>query len=91
MYHKEWSPGLAATMNNQTLYWDATYAIVLAITEKHPRLTPEDVGLNELAELVLRLPQFGDDPALATERILLDIFNVWLEEAGEHMAEENQL
>ncbi|MCB8943284.1 MAG: Fe-S cluster assembly protein IscX [Ardenticatenaceae bacterium] len=62
------------------LYWDSTYAIALALIEQYPHLDPEDVGLQEMAELIENLPGFNDDPALATERILLDIQIVWYEE-----------
>ena len=62
------------------LYWDSTYAIVLALIEQHPDLDPEDVGLHELAELIENLSGFNDDPALVTERILLDIQIIWYEE-----------
>ena len=63
------------------LYWDSTYAIVLALMEHHPNRQPEDIGLHELGELVTSLPGFKDNPAIATERILLDIQNTWYEEA----------
>jgi len=62
------------------LYWDSTYAIALALIQHHPDLDPGDVGLGEMAELIENLPGFSDDPALATERILLDIQIVWYEE-----------
>lgn len=63
------------------LFWDATYAIVMALLEHHPTLHPEAVGLHELATLVEKLPGFNDDPAMVTERILLDIQITWYEEA----------
>lgn len=69
------------TGNAQELYWDATYAIVLALLEQYPTVDPAGVGLAELADLVQSLPGFCDDPALVTERILLDIQIVWYEEA----------
>jgi FeS assembly protein IscX len=62
------------------LYWDATYAIVVALMEHFPERLPEEVGLYELADLVESLPGFQDDPGLANERILLDIQTVWYEE-----------
>ena len=62
------------------LYWDSAYAIALSLIDNHPDLDPEHVGLYELADLVECLPGFRDDPALANERILLDIMNVWYEE-----------
>ncbi|RMG97169.1 MAG: Fe-S assembly protein IscX [Chloroflexi bacterium] len=63
------------------LYWDATYAIAMALIEHYPELSPEDVGLQELAELVQNLPGFKDDPDLVNDQILLDIQTVWYEEA----------
>jgi len=66
---------------NPALFWDATYAIAMKLMEVHPALSPEDVGLNELKELVVNLPGFCDDPVLANEQILLDIQTVWYEEA----------
>lgn len=65
------------------LYWDATYAIVVTLIENHPELQPENVGLLEIATLVEQLPGFADDPSMVTERILLDIQNVWYEESTE--------
>lgn len=62
------------------LYWDSTYAICMALMAHYPNHNPIDVGLAELAELVVSLPGFDDDPELFTERILLDIQNVWYEE-----------
>ena len=63
------------------LFWDATYAIAMALIEKHPDIDPEQIGLLELAALIEQLPGFSDDPALVTERILQDIQIVWYEEA----------
>ncbi len=63
------------------LYWEATYAIAMALIEHCPNRNPENVGLTELAHLVQSLPGFSDDPALVTEQILLDIQTVWYEEA----------
>jgi FeS assembly protein IscX len=65
------------------LYWDATYAIALALLEQYPEVQPGEVGLHELAKLVAALPDFRDDPALANERILMDIQITWFEEARE--------
>jgi FeS assembly protein IscX len=62
------------------LYWDSAYAIAISLIDNHPNLDPVHVGLLELADLVESLPRFKDDPALANERILLDIMNVWYEE-----------
>ena len=63
------------------IYWDSTYAIVVALIEAYPQHDPKNVGLAELAHMVETLPNFSDDPALVTERILLDIQITWYEEA----------
>ncbi len=62
------------------LYWESPYAIAMALIDQHPKLDPEEVGLEQMVELIERLPGFKDDPALATERILLDIQITWFEE-----------
>ncbi len=67
--------------NPPELFWDATYAIAMALIEQYPNLSPEKVGLNEMAALIEQLPGFSDDPTMATERILMDIQIVWYEEA----------
>ncbi len=69
------------TEHEPELYWDSTYAIVVALMEHHPQRRPEAVGLEELATLVESLPGFQDDPAPAAEQFLLDILTVWYEEA----------
>lgn len=64
------------------LYWDSTYAIVVALMEAYPAIKPDAVGLHQLSEMVEALPGFKDDPAFVTERILHDIHIVWYEEAA---------
>ncbi len=68
-------------LDESKLYWDATYAVAVALMERYPEVTPDSVGLEELAQLVQELPNFVDDPALVNERILLDIQITWYEEA----------
>lgn len=68
-------------LDESKLYWDATYAVALALMEEHPGIAPDSVGLEELARMVQELPSFVDDPALVNERILLDIQITWYEEA----------
>jgi FeS assembly protein IscX len=63
------------------LYWDTTYAIAMALMTEYPELDPQEVGLERLCQLVLELPNFADDPALANERILMDIQITWYEES----------
>ncbi len=67
-------------MEPPPLFWDSTYAIVLALMAFHPERDLQQVGLYELAELVQNLPGFADDPGSVSTQILLDIYNVWYEE-----------
>ena len=62
------------------LYWESTYGIVLALMEHHPDRNPEKTGLHEMLDLIENLPNFDDDPAIVTERILKDIQITWFEE-----------
>ncbi len=64
------------------LYWDSTYALALALMEAHPQEDIEQVGLDELLRMIVGLPQFADDPACATEAVLLDVMREWFEEAS---------
>ncbi len=64
------------------LYWDTTYAIALSLIDHHPDVAPDSVGLTELATMIENLPNFKDDPALANDRILMDIQITWYEEAS---------
>lgn len=63
------------------LYWDSTYAIAVALLEHFPQCDPEDVGLDEMAGMIEKLPGFADEPSQVTEQFLLDIQTVWYEEA----------
>lgn len=68
------------SLTDNALYWDSPYAIALALLDHYPHHDPEQVGLNELGAMVTGLPGFRDDPALANDRILLDIQITWYEE-----------
>lgn len=64
------------------LYWDSSYEIVLALREAHSDIDVETVGLEQLRQWILALPQFADDPALVNDGILSDILREWYEEEG---------
>lgn len=65
----------------QELYWDSTYAIVVALIENYPAQRPIDTGLEQLMTLITTLPGFEDDPDLVTDQILIDILTIWYEES----------
>jgi FeS assembly protein IscX len=65
----------------EQLNWDATYAIVLELMREHPRIELDTISLKHLYQMVIALPGFSDDPALATEEILKEIYRIWYEES----------
>ncbi len=72
-----WHKGQAL---EETLNWEGSYAVALALMARHPDVDLEDVSLEMVLQWTLSLPTFNDDPELANEEILLDIYKIWLEE-----------
>jgi FeS assembly protein IscX len=68
--------------NSQTppLYWEATYEIVLSLMAVHPEVNLDTIGLAQIKQWVVDLPNFEDDPTLANDAILTDILREWYEE-----------
>jgi FeS assembly protein IscX len=64
------------------LYWDASYAIVLSLMEAHPDVVVDDIGLDQLYQWIISLPDFADEPELANEDILIGILRDWYEEVN---------
>ncbi len=62
------------------LYWEHTYEIVLALIETHPDADVDALGLDQLRQWTIALPNFADDPDIVTEAILIDILREWYEE-----------
>jgi FeS assembly protein IscX len=69
-----------STFQPNGLHWDASYEIVLSLIETHPGADLDAMGLQELYQLIVALPEFMDDPALANEGILTEILREWYEE-----------
>lgn len=65
-----------------SLYWDSSYEIVLRLLEAHPDIDVETVGLEQLKQWILALPDFADDPLLVNQSILNDILREWYEEVS---------
>ncbi|MDX2140386.1 MAG: Fe-S cluster assembly protein IscX [Chloroflexota bacterium] len=66
----------------QHLYWESSYAIVLALMEAHSDVDVETVGTDQLFQWIVTLPTFNDDPLLAHEALLEQILREWYEEAN---------
>lgn len=64
------------------LSWDASYEIVLALQAAYPKVEIESVSLERLNQMIVALPQFGDDPSLVNDGILMDILREWYEESN---------
>ena len=62
------------------LYWDATYELVLSLIDTYPDANLDEMGLQQLYQLIVALPGFADDPELANEGILTEILREWYEE-----------
>jgi FeS assembly protein IscX len=66
--------------DNLTLDWDASYEIVLALMRMYPDVDVNSVGLLQMKEMIVALPNFVDDPTLAHDGLLRDILREWFEE-----------
>ena len=62
-----------------TLTWDASYAIALALQHKFPDQALEDVSLQMIFDWTLELPNFEDDPEMVNQEILAAIYQEWYE------------
>jgi FeS assembly protein IscX len=65
-----------------TLTWDDSYAIARALQEQHPEADVESLSLGMIYRWTIELPGFVDDPQLANDRILADIYQEWFEEVN---------
>jgi FeS assembly protein IscX len=68
-------------MSENPLYWDASYEIVLALMDAYPQFDVDSIGMQELYQMILSLPNFADDPVLVNDGILNDILREWYEES----------
>jgi len=64
------------------LYWDATYAIVTELRAQYPDVDVESVGLVQLQQMIVSLPNFADEPEMAPVGILESILGEWYEEVN---------
>ncbi len=66
---------------SRPLYWESSYEIVLCLLEQHPDVDLDKLGLQELYEMIVALPDFVDDPTLAHDGLLTEILREYYEEA----------
>ncbi len=63
-----------------SLNWESTFAIALALKAKYPQVDFETVSLGDIYRWTLELEGFEDEPALANDDILSAIYQDWFEE-----------
>jgi FeS assembly protein IscX len=74
------NPELSEDKAFPPLFWEDTYAIVLALIKEHPDVNLENVSLGMVYTWTVELPGFEDDRELANEGILAAIYQEWYEE-----------
>lgn len=62
------------------LYWDSSLGIIQELSTLYPEIDVESVGLEQLRQWIVTLPNFVDDPELVNDGILNDILREWYEE-----------
>jgi FeS assembly protein IscX len=62
------------------LYWDSTFEIVVALMEAYPDINLDEMGMEQLYQMVIALPDFADEPKMVNEIILRHILREWYEE-----------
>lgn len=65
---------------DETLTWEDSYAVALALIQRYPDKNLEEVSVGMLYQWVISLPGFVDDPDLANDEILVAIYHTWIEE-----------
>jgi len=65
---------------SETLVWESTFAIALALKKAHPGVDLEKVTLGNIYDWTIALPGFDDDHALGNDEILAAILQDWYEE-----------
>ncbi|GAB4472707.1 MAG: hypothetical protein Kow0088_07490 [Anaerolineales bacterium] len=67
---------------DESLGWDDTYGLVQSLRRYHPEVKFEELSLGTLFEWIVAMPEFNDDPSLANDEMLIQIFSAWYEEVN---------
>ena len=60
--------------------WKDAQAVAEELCDRNPELDPTTLRFTELHDMVMKLPDFRDDPEKSSESILEAILQAWLEE-----------
>ena len=71
---------LNARRGAQDLFWDQSFAISCRLRAEHPDVDLATVGLSQVFDWVVALPDFADDAELCNEGMLAAIYQDWYEE-----------
>ena len=63
----------------ESLNWESTFAIALALKQAYPEADLDNVSLNMIYAWTVALDNFEDDRALANDEILSAIYQDWFE------------
>jgi FeS assembly protein IscX len=63
----------------ETLNWESTFAIALALQAAHPDIDLTNISLNMIYDWTLALENFEDERELANDEILSAIYQDWFE------------
>ena len=63
----------------ESLNWESTFAVALALKAAHPAADLTDVSLNMIYAWTVELEGFEDDRTLANDEILTAIYQDWFE------------
>lgn len=74
----------AAADTPHPLYWESSYEIVLQLIARYPDVDLDSLGLQDLYQMIVTLPDFVDDPTLAHDDLLTEILREYYEEATTH-------
>jgi FeS assembly protein IscX len=61
--------------------WTDVTDIAIELAEAHPEVDPTKVNFLDLANWVMALPDFSDDPKHCGEKVLEAIQSAWIDEA----------
>lgn len=62
--------------------WTEVQEIAIQLSEAHPEADPLRVNFVDLANWVMALPEFEDDPKHCGERVLEAIQQAWIDEVA---------
>lgn len=62
--------------------WTETQYIAQELFDTYKDIDPKTVRFTQLRDLILALPEFDDDPARCSERILEAVQQAWIDEAA---------